>query len=58
MTKLPKDTCPDPSEEITIRIPCALAQRVADYANENETTVSSVVVEAIDFFLRQGSRQR
>ena len=56
MTKLPKDTCPDPSEEITIRIPCALAQRVVDYANDNQTTVPSVIVEAIDFFLRHGSK--
>ncbi len=56
MTKLPKDACPDPSEEITIRIPCALAQRVVDHANDNETTVSSVIVEAIDFFLRQRSK--
>jgi hypothetical protein len=58
MAKLPKDTCSDPSEEITIRIPCALAQRVVDYAKDNESTLSSVIVEAIDFFLRQGSRQR
>jgi predicted transcriptional regulator len=58
MTKLPKDTCPDPSEEFTIRIPCALAQRVVDFANDNESTVSSVIVEAIDFFLRHRSTQR
>lgn len=56
MAKLPKDTCPDPSEEITIRIPCALAQRVFDYANDKQTTVSSVIVEAVDFFLRQRSK--
>jgi hypothetical protein len=56
MTKQPKVACPDPSEEITIRIPCALAQRVVDYANDTETTVSSVIVEAIDFFLRHGTK--
>jgi hypothetical protein len=56
MTKPSKDICADPSEEITIRIPCALAQRVADHANEKETTVSSVIIEAIDFFLRHSSK--
>ena len=56
MTKPPKDTCRDPSEEITIQIPCALARRVFDFANDHETTVSSVIVEAVDFFLRQRSQ--
>jgi hypothetical protein len=56
MNNTSKDICADPSEEITIRIPCALAQRVADHANENETTVSSVIIEAIDFFLRHSSK--
>jgi hypothetical protein len=58
MTKLPKDICHDPSEEITIQIPCALAQRVADFAKDTETTVSSVIVEAVDYFLRHSSKQR
>lgn len=56
MDKPPKDFCSDPTEEITITIPCALAERIAAYAAENRSTVSSVVVEALDFFLRQGSK--
>jgi predicted HicB family RNase H-like nuclease len=53
MTKNSKDRCADPAEEITIRIPCALAQRIAAYAADNQTSVSSVVIEALDFFLRR-----
>ena len=53
MTKNSKDRCADPAEDITIRIPCALAERIAAYAADNQTSVSSVVIEALDFFLRR-----
>ena len=53
MTKNSKDRCADPAEEITIRIPCALAERIVAYAADNQTSVSSVVIEALDFFLRR-----
>jgi hypothetical protein len=56
MDKQPKGLCTDPTEEITIRIPCALAERIAAYASDNQTTPSSVIIEALDFFLRQGSK--
>jgi hypothetical protein len=44
--------CSDPTQEVTIRIPCVLAERVAAYAKDNASTFSSVVIEALDFFLR------
>jgi hypothetical protein len=50
------DQCQDPSEELTLRIPCALAERVAAFASENGSTLSSVVIEALDFFLRHRPR--
>lgn len=53
MSKPLEDLCGDPAEEITIRIPCPLAERVAAFAADNRTTVSSVVIEALDFFLRE-----
>jgi hypothetical protein len=56
MDRAPKDVCSDPTEEITIRIPCALAQRIAAYAADSQSTVSSVIIEALDFFLRQSSK--
>jgi hypothetical protein len=56
MDKESMDICSDPTEEITIRIPCALAARIAAYASDNQTTISSAIIEAVDFFLRQVSK--
>jgi hypothetical protein len=56
MDKTLKDVCSDPTQEISIRIPCALADRVAAYASDNQSTVTSVIIEALDFFLRQGNK--
>lgn len=56
MDKELKDVCSDLTEEITIRIPCTLAVRIAAYASDHQTTVSSAIIEAVDFFLRQGSK--
>jgi hypothetical protein len=56
MDKQPKCLCTDPTEEITVRIPCALAERIAAYAAANQSSVSSVIIEALDFFLRNGSK--
>jgi len=56
MDRTQKDVCNDPTEEITVHIPCALAERIAAYAADNRSTVSSVIIEALDFFLRQGSK--
>jgi hypothetical protein len=53
MPKTPEVICSDPIEEIVIRIPCVLAERLAAYARENDSTVSGVAIEALDFFLRQ-----
>jgi hypothetical protein len=50
--------CEDPTQEFTIQIPCVLADRIAAYAQENETTASNVVVEAVDNFLRWRSKGR
>jgi hypothetical protein len=51
-----KGVCSDPTEEFTIRIPCALAERVAAYATDNQSSVTTVIIEALDFFLRHGSK--
>ncbi|HSO62537.1 MAG TPA: hypothetical protein VLR50_16005 [Desulfobacterales bacterium] len=52
MNKNPETMCSDPTQDVTIRIPCVLAERVAAYAKDNAGTFSSVVIEALDFFLR------
>jgi hypothetical protein len=56
MDRSSKELCSSPTEEITIRIPCALAERIAAYAADNQSTSSSVIIEALDFFLRQNSK--
>ena len=52
MSKNPESICPDTTQDVTIHIPCSLAERVATYARDNASTFSSVVIEALDFFLR------
>lgn len=39
-------------QPITIHLPSRLAQRAEKYANENGNTVTGVVIEALDTFLR------
>ncbi len=53
MTEDIKDQCQDPTQSITIALPCPLAERVERYAKENETDVSGVLIEALDSFLRK-----
>lgn len=43
---------PDETQQITIHLPCRLAERAEKYANENGNTVTGVVIEALDTFLR------
>ncbi len=57
MTKTSNPVCADPTQEISICIPCALAERVAAYARDTNTSISSVAVEALDFFLRRQNPQ-
>lgn len=49
------DQCTDPTQSITIEIPCALAERADRYAQQNDTALSNVVIEALDTFLRNKS---
>jgi len=45
--------CDDLTKEFNIKIPCRLAERVEAYASANNTIINSVVVEALDTFLRE-----
>ena len=40
-------------EDFRINLPCNLATRVKIYATENDTTITNVVIEALDTFLRE-----
>jgi len=48
-----KDQCNDITKEFNIQIPCMLAERVEAYASKNNTTIASVIIEALDSFLRK-----
>jgi len=45
--------CDDPTQELSIKIPCRLAKRVEAYAKETDNTIEGVVIEALDVFLRK-----
>jgi len=47
-----KTQCDDITKEFNIQIPCMLAERVESYASRNNTTIASVIIEALDSFLR------
>ncbi len=47
--------CSDPTQSITIELPCTMAERVAKLAQEKETSLSNVLIEALDTFLRHQS---
>ena len=46
-----KDQCSDLTKEFNIQIPCRLVERVEGFASANNTTITSVVIEALDTFL-------
>ena len=54
---MPKDSvndqCSDPTQELTLKIPCRLAERIEAYAKETGAGLTGVVVEALDVFLRK-----
>lgn len=49
--------CEDSSQRYSFRIPGTLLKRIETYAMENDTSITNVVIEALDYFLRtQGKR--
>ena len=59
---MPKDTiidqCSDPTQELSIKIPRRLAERVKVYATETGADITGVVIEALDVFLRESKGRR
>jgi hypothetical protein len=47
-----KSVCADPTQELTLQLPCRLAERIYAYASKNDTDITHVVIEALDIFLR------
>lgn len=50
--QLPSDACNDHTTEFNVKIPCPLAERIETFAKENNTSLTTVIIEAIDSFLR------
>ncbi len=48
-----KAQCSDITKEFKLQIPCKLAERVEIYTSANNTIMNSVVIEALDSFLRE-----
>ena len=44
--------CDDDTQSFTIQLPCRLAERAEKYANETGNSITGVVIEALDTFLR------
>ena len=44
--------CSDPTQSLTIELPCQIVERVERYAKKNKTDVTGVLIEALDCFLR------
>ncbi len=45
--------CKDPTQDLTIKIPCAMVERIQKLADEKNTTLSNILIEALDSFLRK-----
>jgi len=52
------DQCAHPTQELTITIPCLLAERATAYAKETGNTLTGVVIEALDRLLREVQSSR
>ena len=48
----PPLTCSDDTQQVTVHLPCRLVQRAERYAKTHNNTVTGVVIEALDTFLR------
>lgn len=44
--------CSDPTQSLTIELPCQMVERIEKYAKENEVTAAGVLIEALDNFMR------
>ena len=45
------------TEDLQIRLPEILAKRVRNFASENDTSITNVMIEALDIFLREHNKQ-
>ncbi|MBC2736545.1 MAG: hypothetical protein HF981_19450 [Desulfobacteraceae bacterium] len=53
----PPLTCSDDTQQITVQLPCRLVQRIERYARSHDNTITGVVIEALDTYLRGGKAE-
>jgi hypothetical protein len=53
MTQELDNECMDPTNNLTVELPCQIIERIERYAKENGSTVTGVLLEALDSFLRR-----
>lgn len=44
--------CSDPTQSLTVQLPCQMVERVERYAKDTGTNFTGVLIEAVDQFLR------
>ncbi len=52
MTEEIKNECLEPTDSLTVELPCLMIERIEKYAKKNDSSVSGVLLEALDTFLR------
>ncbi len=52
MTEEIKNECLEPTDSLTVELPCLMIERIEKYAKKNDSNVSGVLLEALDTFLR------
>ena len=53
MAEETKDQCQDPTQTLTVELPCQMVERIERYAKDNETDITGVLIESLDSFLRK-----
>jgi hypothetical protein len=51
--EIQENVCSDPTQSLTVELPCQLVERIERYAKDNGATVDGVLIEALDSFLRK-----
>jgi hypothetical protein len=52
-----KEQCGDNTQELKLKIPCKLAERIDACAMEDGSTITMIVIEALDAFLRERNKR-
>lgn len=53
MTEEVKNECIEPTDSLTVELPCQIIERIERYAKENGSSMTGVLIEALDSFLRK-----